>query len=109
MKRTANEPRTVVGRHNDLLAVLLRKHGQLPQQGDAQLGVERSIDVVDCEEGWRFGTDEKREVEQQEKKAFIGASLIEEGIDWEIAIPNADAPLARTEILGDLEALKPID
>src|SRR5258708_31024912 len=103
------EDRRVVGRENDLLVVLFCKRGELLQQSDAQLGVEGGIDVVDREEGWCVRADEEREVEKEEQESLVRAPLVEEGVFWEEVIPNSDAALAGTEILGDVETLKPID
>ena len=103
------ENRGVVGGENDLLVVLLRKRDELLQQRDAQLGVERTVDVVDREEGGRVRADEKRDVEEEEKESFIRAPLVEQGTVRKEAIANPDAPFARTEIVGNIEALKPID
>src|SRR5436190_1422437 len=88
---------------------VLRQPADVFQQRDAELGIEGTIDVIDCEKGRRVRAGQQRDVEEEEKESLVGTPLVKQGVFREIAIPNPDAPLARVEILGDGETLKPVD
>ena len=85
--------RGIVCGADDLFSRLFCQCGKLPHEFRTELGIQRSVDVVDREElGGRLA-QKQSEVEQQVEESFIGAALVKEvSVLWQPAILNPQPP-----------------